>query len=210
MKAISFSQFGQPEVLQVVEKTIPKPKDNEVLVKVFAAGLNPIDYKIREGTSFVSQQLKDHLPSGLGYELSGEVVAAGKTVTEFSLGDFVLGFAGFPEAPKCYAEYIVTTPAQLIHKPDQLGSLEAGCMSLAALTALQALQLLPFSDDWKNKNILIHAGAGGVGHIAVQLARHWGARVITTALEETKEAHELLEMSRVRGKLVFNLGSRPK
>ncbi len=181
MKMITFSKFGSTEVLQFSEKNIQNLRNNEVMIKVVAAGLNPIDYKIREGTSFVSQKLKDHLPSCLGYELSGKIVAVGQSVTRFSIGDSVLGFAGFPDEPKCYAQYVITTAEQLIHKPTNLNFISAGCMPMASLTALQALELAPFSGNWRDKIVLIHAGAGGVGHFAVQLAHLWGASVITTA-----------------------------
>jgi len=184
MKAIIFDRFGPPDVLQYVDRPIPKPDAGQVCIKVHAAGLNPIDYKIREGVSFVSEKIKAHLPSGLGYEHTGEIVACGKNVNTFDVGDVVLGLAGLFEHPGCYAEYVCADVNNIIRKPDALPFLQASCMTIASLTAFQALQLAGIE---KGQKVLIHAGAGGVGHIAVQLAKAMGAYVITTASSRNHE-----------------------
>lgn len=178
MKAVIFDQFGSPEVLRYADRPIPKPHVKQALIKVHAAGLNPIDYKIREGTSFVCEKLKDHLPSGLGFELAGEIIACGDRVDTFQVGDAVLGLAGFVHHPCCYAEFVCADVNTIIHKPASLPFLVAGGMTLAGLTAWQAVQRAKITAGQK---VLIHAAAGGVGHIAVQLAKQLGADVVATA-----------------------------
>ena len=178
MKAIQFSEFGTPEVLQLVELPIPTPKTNEVLIRVAAAGINPIDYKIRDGSGHASARLKERFPAGLGYEMAGEIVAVGSMVTSFSKGDKVCGFAGHRDDPRCYADYVATAPDMIIKVPAIIEIETAAGLPLAGLTALQALRLAKVK---LGQRVLIHAGAGGVGHIAVQLAKIMCAYVITTA-----------------------------
>ncbi|PIQ42407.1 MAG: quinone oxidoreductase [Gammaproteobacteria bacterium CG11_big_fil_rev_8_21_14_0_20_46_22] len=187
MKAIQFKQFGEPDVLKLVSLATPENSKNEVLIKVHAAALNPIDYKIREGSSFVSKKLKDHLPSGLGYDFSGEVVGLGNDVSHFDVGDKVMGLAGFPDHPCCYAQYLCASPDTIIKKPANVSYSKAAALTTAGLTALQALKL---SHVKAGDTVLIHAGAGGVGHLAIQLAKQIGAAVITTA---SKKNHDFLQ-----------------
>lgn len=183
-KKIQFSQFGPKEVLQVKEIEIPTLKDNEVLIKTLAAAINPIDYKIRNGSSFVAKNLS--LPSGLGFELSGEIAAVGCNIDNFSVGDQVFGIAGFPTQPGCQAEYVCRTPEALVLKPKDLSYTKAACLPIAGLTALQSLEM---TNIQQGQSILIHSGGGGVGHIAIQLAKQMGAYVYTTA---SKKNHEFL------------------
>lgn len=178
MQAVVFYEFGAPNVLKLVEKIIPACESNQVLIKLHAAGLNPIDYKIRNGTSSVSKKIKDHFPSGLGYDLAGTVVAIGNEIENFQIGDAVFGINGMPEYPACYAEYACATAATIIQKPSKISFLQAAALPTAGLTALQALRL---ASVVTGQRVLVHAGAGGVGHIAVQLAKEMGATVITTA-----------------------------
>ncbi len=184
MKTVTFSQFGSAEVLSLVEQPIPQPNEKQVLIKVHTAALNPIDYKIREGSSFVAKKLKDHLPSSLGFEFAGEIVTVGENVKTLKTGDEVLGLAGFLKKPCCYAEYVCAMPETMILKPKKLSFAEATCLPIAGLTALQALQLAKVKSG---QTVLIHAGAGGVGHIAIQLASSSGATVFTTASEHNHD-----------------------
>ena len=186
MKAIQFTMFGDPDVLKYVEAGELNCNDDQVLVRTQAVGINRIDCKIREGSSFVSEQLKNHLPSSLGYEFSGEIVALGKKIRQFKVGDQVMGAAGFPNTPCCYAEYITTSEDLIIKKPMHLDFLQAATLPLAGLTALQALNL---TEVQSGDRVLVQAGSGGVGHLAVQLAKLKGATVITTA---SKENHAYL------------------
>ena len=186
MKTILFTQFGSPTVLTLVERPMPACNNHQLLIKIHAAGLNPIDYKIRNGSSFVARQLKDHLPSGLGYDFSGVVETIGKEAQDIKIkiGDAVMGIIGLPDHPGSYAEYICITPECIIPKPATLSFLQAAALPTAGLTVLQALQLAKISTG---QTVLIHAGAGGVGHLAIQLARQLGATVITTASQRNHD-----------------------
>tara|TARA_R110000868_G_scaffold8205_3_gene42432 strand:+ start:21804 stop:22751 length:948 start_codon:yes stop_codon:yes gene_type:complete len=177
MKAIQFEQFGAPDVLKLADMPMPECGSQQVLVKVHAAGLNPIDYKTRNGSGFVAQLLKDHLPSGLGYDFAGEVAEVGSEVHEFEVGDKVMGFVGF-DHPCAYAGYLCASPGALIKMPETLSFINAAALPTAGLTALQALNQ---ANVKQNDVVLIHAGSGGVGHLAIQLAKQKGATVITTA-----------------------------
>lgn len=174
--ALLFNKFGSKEVLQLKEIKTPTPKDNEVLIKTHAAAINPIDYKIRNGSSFVAKNLS--LPSGLGFELSGVIAAVGCNIDNFSVGDQVFGIAGFPSRPGCQAEYVCRTPEALVIKPKEISYAMAACLPIAGLTALQSLEM---TNIQQGQSILIHSGSGGVGHIAIQLAKQMGAYVYTTA-----------------------------
>ena len=178
MKSIQFYTFGDPNVLKYEEVAEPPYNDDQILIKTRAAGINRIDCKIREGSSFVSDHLKDLLPSSLGYEFSGEVIAIGKNVSKFSIGNKVLGTTGFPYNPCCYGETVVASSDSVIHKPENIDFTKAATLPLAGLTALQALNL---ADIKPGDRVFVQAGAGGVGHLAVQLAKLKGATVITTA-----------------------------
>src|SRR6201981_1396678 len=176
MKAIQIHKYGGPEVLQYEDAPRPKPKAGEVLVRVHAAGVNPIDWKVREG------EMKDFWPHKfpliLGWDLSGVVEELGRGVSRFKIGDDVYGLPD-PTRGGAYADYIVVRESELALKPDLLHHIRAGAVPLAALTAWQSLvdtgQLQP------GQRVLIHAGSGGVGHFAVQLAKWKGAYVFATA-----------------------------
>lgn len=180
MKAIRFYEFGPPEVLRLEAIPVPKPQKNEVLVQIYASGLNPIDYKIRNGSSFISKTLKNHLPSGLGYDFAGKVMMVGSHITELKPGDCLLGWGGFPNHPSCYAQYVCVSPKDCAPKPPTVSFAQAAALPTAAVTALQALNAASIQPG---DSVLIHAGAGGVGHLAIQLAKSRKARVITTASE---------------------------
>ncbi len=178
MKAIILKNFGGVENLIKDEISVPDILDNEVLVKVEALSVNPIDIKTRKGKG-VAGRLKDFNPIILGWDISGTVTKTGTSVTSFKEGDEVFGMINFPGHGKAYAEYVAAPESHLALKPSGVSHEEAAAASLAALTAWQILK-----DQVKIKpgyNVLIHAAAGGVGHYAVQMSRYLGAYVVGTA-----------------------------
>lgn len=172
MKAVVIKQFGAPDELQLVTVEKPVINDEQVLVKVIAVGLNPVDTKIRSGLHISCKDLK--LPSILGKDMSGIVEAVGKNVREFKPGDAVFGCLNHT-----YAEYVVAFPDAIAKKPDLISFVDAAAISLAGLTADQAINRhLKVS---AGQRILVQSAAGGVGHLAVQLAKLNGAFVYGTA-----------------------------
>ncbi|MDX5437649.1 MAG: NADP-dependent oxidoreductase, partial [Pontibacter sp.] len=165
----------------------PSPKKGEVLVKVKAISINPVDTKNSEGKAFYSK-LKEDPPVIVGWDISGEVVAVGKDVQYFKTGDQVFGMVNFPGSGKVYAEYVAAPEAHLAHKPANVSHHEAAAATLAALTAWQVL--VNEAGIKAGQRVLIHAAAGGVGHYAVQIAKFFQARVIGTA---SPENHEFLK-----------------
>jgi NADPH2:quinone reductase len=182
MKAATLHRYGDPDVLELEDIARPEPAAGEVLVRVEAAGINPVDVKTRRGQG-IAGRLKG-FPVILGWDVAGVVEALGAGVTEFAVGDRVYGMIRFPEEGKAYAEYATAPAAHLARAPQSLTPVEAAAVPLAALTAWQALEAL---DLQAGETILIHAAAGGVGHFAVQLAHQKGAHVIGTA-SAAKEA----------------------
>ncbi|MCP4725909.1 MAG: NADP-dependent oxidoreductase [bacterium] len=178
MQTVQVTEFGAPSVLKCFDIPVPVPGNDEVLVKINSAGINPIDWKTRRGIGFTAGLIKDKLPWTLGYELSGVIEETGKGVESFRKGDAVFGMVGLPERSSCYAEYTTASPGELWYKPKNLTHDEAAGIPLAALTAWQALNI---ADVKKGDRVLIHAAAGGVGHFAVQFAKIQGAYVIGTA-----------------------------
>lgn len=184
IKAIQINKFGGPEVLEWSDIKIEEINQDQILIKVLSAGVNPIDAKIREGSSFVAKTLK--LPSGIGYDICGEVIKKGDNVSEFSIGDIVMGRISNYHNPGSYSEYCIIDPKDVVKKPLELENLEAGALSLVGITAWQGLH--KFGNIKSGERVLIHAGAGGVGHLAIQYAKLAGAYVITTAAKEHHEA----------------------
>ncbi len=185
MKAISQDEFGGPEVLKVVELERPQPLPTEVLVRVHAAGVNPVDYKSREGGGMAG--VLGEPPFVLGWDVSGVVEEVGFGVHTVEVGDEVYGMPWFPRAASAYAEYVTAPARQFAKKPANLSHAEAAAIPLAGLTAWQILTAAASLE--KGQRVLIHAAAGGVGHLAVQFAKHLGAFVIGTA---SKEKHDWL------------------
>jgi len=176
MKAIRIHEFGGPEVLSIDDVEIPKPGKDEVLVKIHATSVNPVDWKIRAGLR--KEKFPTNFPLTLGWDLSGVIEALGEKVGTFRKGDEVYGR---PDITKngTYAEYTVVKANTLCIKPIGIGHTEAAAVPLAGLTAWQALfdhGLLK-----EGQRVLIHAAAGGVGTYAVQFAKAKGAHVIGTA-----------------------------
>lgn len=178
MKAVCIHRFGGPNVLSYQDLPRPVPTADEVLIRVHAAGVNPVDWKTRSGSVPWSGSI-DPFPLILGWDVSGIVEAVGRDVTGLVAGDAVYGMIRFPDPAGTYAEY-ATAPAQhLLPKPAALDFLEAAALPLVSLTAWQAL--FEAGELEAGQTVLIHGAAGGVGHVAVQLAKSRGARVIGTA-----------------------------
>ena len=176
MRAVTIHHFGERDVLAFEDVTRPEPKQGEVLVRVRAAGINPIDYKTRQGLGANRRWKETRFPVILGWDISG-VVEQGAGV--WKPGDEVFALAGYPAPLGAYAQYIAVPANQLVAKPKTIDHLSAAAVPLAALTAWQAL--FEKAGLEARQTVLIHAAAGGVGHFAVQFAKWRGARVIATA-----------------------------
>ncbi|NED93125.1 NADP-dependent oxidoreductase [Streptomyces sp. SID11233] len=174
MRAISQDTHGGPEVLREVRLPRPVPGLSQILVRVHAAGVNPTDWKHRASGLFV-----DRLPLTLGWDVSGVVEAVGYGVTLFKPGDEVFGMLPYPYGVGSHAEYVAAPARAFTHKPAGIDHIQAGALPLAALTAYQAI--VDTADVRPGQRVLIHAAAGGVGHLAVQIAKSRGAYVIGTA-----------------------------
>jgi NADPH:quinone reductase-like Zn-dependent oxidoreductase len=175
MKAVLFAAHGGPEMLRLGEAPDPVADPGEVVVDVYAASINAADYKVRLGSGG-SSNLK--LPHILGRDFSGVISTLGPGVTDFKVGDAVFGVTD-QGIEGCYAEKLAIKAAIIAKKPDRLGHAEAAALGLTSLTALWAVE-----DTAKLKageTILIQGGAGGVAGFGIQLAKHLGATVITTA-----------------------------
>lgn len=179
MKAIVLEQFGGTEFL--IEKEIEKPgiKNNEVLVKVKAISINPVDVKVRSRKAPLAESLAQYNPLILGWDISGVIVETGEKVTSFKVGDEVFGMVNFAGHGKAYAEYVAAPAEHLALKPKNITHVEAAASTLAALTAWQAFD--SYGKLRPADKVLIHAAAGGVGHFAVQIAKHIGAYIIATS-----------------------------
>ncbi|MFF8601353.1 NADP-dependent oxidoreductase [Streptomyces sp. NPDC015232] len=176
MRAISQDRPGAPDVLTVVRVPRPEPGRGEILVRVRAAGVNPADWKTRERGMFATGATP---PFVLGFDVAGTVAAVGPGVTIFRPGDEVFGMPRFPYPAGAYAEYVAAPARHFAPRPHGLDAVRAGALPLAALTAWQAL--VDTARVRPGQRVLIHAAAGGVGHLAVQIAKARGAHVIATA-----------------------------
>ncbi len=183
MRAVRYHEHGGPDVLQVEEIDRPEPEDDEILVAVRAAAVNPVDTYFREG----SYQPGD-LPWIPGSDFAGTVEAVGDDVEGFEEGDRVFGTGLGNSRQGTCAEYVTTPTDTIAHLPDGVGFDEGAAVALVGVTAWRAL--IDHGNLEPAETCLVHGGSGGVGHIAVQLAAATGARVITTASEEY---HERLE-----------------
>ncbi|MER5638591.1 NADP-dependent oxidoreductase [Kitasatospora sp. NPDC002227] len=184
MKAIAIRRYGGPEVVEYTELPDPKVGPDSVLVRVKAAGVNPVDWKIREG--YLDGMIDAHFPLVMGWDLAGVVQAVGGGVTEYAVGDEVIGYV----RKDCvehgtYAELVAAPVRTLARKPAALDWAAAGGLPLAGLTAYQGLvKALRLA---AGETVLIHAAAGGVGSLAVQIGVSLGARVIGTASERNHD-----------------------
>jgi NADPH:quinone reductase-like Zn-dependent oxidoreductase len=175
MKAIIFEKYGSPEVLQLKEVPKPRPKDNEVLIKVHAASVNPLDWHVMRGSPFIARLsfgLRKPKHPILGADVSGVVEAVGKNVKEFKPGDEVFGDL-FSTGLGALAEYACTTEKNLVLKPSNLSFEEAAAVPIASLTALQSMKGIIQPDQ----KVLVNGASGGVGTFTVQIAKSYGADV---------------------------------
>lgn len=183
MKAILQNRFGGPEVLFAAEVERPAPLPTEALVRVHAAGVNPVDWKTREGSGMAG--VLGEPPFILGWDVAGVVEEVGYGVTTVAPGDRVFGMPWFPRAAGAYAEYVTAPARHFAHMPAAATFEQAAGVPLAALTAWQAL--VDTARITSGQRVLITAAAGGVGHLAVQFAKHLGAYVIAVAGPQNQE-----------------------
>jgi NADPH:quinone reductase-like Zn-dependent oxidoreductase len=174
MHAIRIHRFGGPDVLKDEVVDIPIPGANEILVRVKAASVNPVDYKTREGK--FPKVPDDSLPVTLGRDLSGVVETCGTNINTISPGKSVFALLGYDRG--AYAEHVILRPDEWTDKPSNLSHVEAAAVPLAALTAWQGM--IDHGGLKDGQRVLIHGGAGGVGHFAIQIAKSKGAWVATT------------------------------
>jgi NADPH:quinone reductase-like Zn-dependent oxidoreductase len=182
MKAVRIHSYGGPEVLKYEDAPEPTPGKGEVLVKVYAAGVNPVDWKVREG--YLKQAINYPLPLILGWDVAGIVESIGTGVTKFKKGDEIFGK---PDLTRngAYAEYIVVNESDLALKPKSKDFVHSAAVPVTSLTAWQSL--FDVAKLEAGQKILIHAAAGGVGSFAVQFAKWKGAYVIGTASKNNLE-----------------------
>jgi NADPH:quinone reductase-like Zn-dependent oxidoreductase len=180
MKAIVVHEYGGPEVLKYEDVPRLEPKENEALVRVIAAGVNPVDALIRSGK--YAKFFGTTLPLIPGYDIAGMVEKTGAKVTKLKPGDSIYAYVLWGGG---YAEYAVATEGEATAKPKSLNYIEAAAVPLAALTAWQAL--IDTAKLSAGQTVLIHGGSGGVGSMAVQIAKARGAKVIATASTANQE-----------------------
>ncbi|MBS0358534.1 MAG: NADP-dependent oxidoreductase [Proteobacteria bacterium] len=181
MKAVRIHSHGGPEVLTYEDVPVPNIQSDELLIRVHAAGVNPIDYKVRQGIFRDDRKLQ--FPMILGWDFSGEVAAVGSSIKNFKAGDLVFGHPSMMRQG-AYAEYIAVKENEIALKPKALDHIYSSVIPLSALTAWQAL--FDEANLSANQKVLIHAASGGVGHLAVQLAKWKDAYVIGTASKNNK------------------------
>jgi NADPH:quinone reductase-like Zn-dependent oxidoreductase len=174
VRAITQRTLGGPEVLELVEVDRPEPAPTEVLVRVAAAGVNPVDWKVRTRGGFLGDP-----PFTVGWDVAGTVEKLGPGVTRFAVEDRVFGMPRFPREAACYTEYVTSPSRQLARVHEGLSDVDAAAIPLAGLTAWQAL--VETADVQPGQRVLVLGAAGGVGHLAVQIAKARGAHVIGTA-----------------------------
>ncbi len=183
MHSITQFTFGDPSVLESVEVDRPEPGHGQVLIKIGSAGVNPVDSAVRSG----AYPLLGEPPFTLGWDVAGVIESTGPGVSAFRPGEEVLGLLGYPGAGNAYADYALASPNEIIRKPAGVTMEQAGGLPLAGLTAWQAL--VGIAHIGPNQRVLIHRAAGGVGHLAVQIAKARGAHVVGTA---TAAKHDFL------------------
>jgi NADPH:quinone reductase-like Zn-dependent oxidoreductase len=177
MTAIRVHEFGKPDVLKLEQIAKPTPGDGDLLVHVFAAGVNPVDWRIRAGPGRGAA-----LPYTPGFDVSGVVEKVGPNVSKFKAGDAVFAMMDLRRGGGGYAEYAIVKENEAAPKPAKISHADAASVPLVALTAWQAL--FDTAHLEKGQTVLIHAGAGGVGSMAIQLAKWKGAHVIATASKD--------------------------
>lgn len=181
MRAVYYESHGDPDVLELGELPVPEPAPGQVLVQIAAAGVNPIDRRLRGGE--LQEYISRTFPVVPGWDLAGRIVKVGKGVTGWHVGDEVLGLAfTWSIQHGSYAEYTPIDASALATKPTNLSFSEAAALPLVSLTAWQALA--EFGELNHGQTVFIQAGAGGVGSVAIPMAKHLGATVYTTARQD--------------------------
>lgn len=173
MKAIIFTEYGSPDVLQYIDIEKPTPTDDQVLVKVVSAAANPLDWHLMRADPFIVRLDKGFSKpkdNRMGADVAGVVEAVGKNVTEFKVGDAVFG-----EVSGAYAEYVAVAPDHLAHKPEHVSFEQAAAMPVVGFTALQGLR--DTGHIQAGEKVLINGASGGIGTVAVQVAKAYGAEV---------------------------------
>ncbi len=183
MKVYHLHKAGPVEHLQLSTIEKPSPAKNEVLIKVKAISINPVDVKTRRNDGVLSWLFQEQRPVILGWDIAGEIVKIGNGVEQFKVGDRVFGMLNFMAPGNAYAEYVIGKTTHLAKIPHGTSFNEAAGATLACLTALQTLRGNVKAGD----KVLIHAGSGGVGHYAIQIAKHYGAHVISTSSGKNKK-----------------------
>ena len=186
MKAITINRPGSRYVLKKSYLPVPSPRAKEVLVKVKATAVNPMDWKVRE-SGCISSEKKLSYPAVLGLDIAGEVAVLGDGVEDFKIGDRVFGYINMDKMGG-YGEYATVNESELALMPQNIDFIKAASLPVAGITAAEGI--LDFADIQPGQLVLVHAAAGGVGSIAVQLAKVRGAKVIGTA---SKHNHEFLK-----------------
>lgn len=185
MRAMGYVDPGSPEVLVEVELPRPIPLPTEILVRVHASGVNPIDWRTRAGLPTPAKAAEGVGVHVLGWDVSGVVEEVGAGVHLFAPGDEVFGLPWFPRPARANSEYVCAPSRQFAPKPRDLDHIHAAALPLAGLTAWQALTEI--ARVKAGDRVLVHAAGGGVGHLAVQIAKSLGAHVIGTASSEKHE-----------------------
>ena len=183
MKAYVLQEAGGVEKLVLSEIETPQPGVGEVLVETRAISINPVDVKVRPIEEVLDMIVGEMRPVILGWDIAGVIAEVGEKVTGLKVGDKVFGMVNFPGHGKGYAQYVAVRADHLAKIPEHITFDEAAATTLAALTALQVLRPRVKTGD----RILIHAGSGGVGHYAIQIAKHFGATVIATCSAKNRD-----------------------
>lgn len=183
MKAAQINGYGGEHVVVVQDSAQPQPGKNQVLVRVFAAGVNPFDWKVREGLMRQMAELK--FPATLGGDVAGVVEALGEGASGFAVGDEVYGQAGALSGKGSFAEFTLVNVKSLANKPQSLDFVAAAALPLAAVSAYQAL--VDHAKLSAGQKVLIHGAAGGIGTFAVQLAKHLGAHIAVTVAPDAAD-----------------------
>lgn len=181
MKAIILENPGEPKNLKLTEIEKPQIKEGEVLVEIKSISINPIDVKTRSGKGLFTK-LNNDKPIILGWDISGIIVETNSSM--FNVNDEVFGMINFPGHGKAYTQFATASENHITLKPKNISFEEAAATSLAALTALQAIEKAELEGG---QNVLIHAASGGVGHFAVQIAKYFGASVTGTSSDKNRE-----------------------
>lgn len=171
MKAVVMKKYGMPDVLEIANISRPQINDNQVLVEVYASSVNPVDWKIRNGS--LKLFIRKKLPCILGGDIAGRVVKVGENVQFFRVGDEVFGKIDIVKNG-AYAEYVATSASHLALKPQKMNFIEAATLPLAGLTALQALRNM--GKIRKGMSVLVNGCSGGVGSFALQLVKAYGCK----------------------------------